>query len=67
MIKLYFKAILAWVLRQNVGGTPFSKDQWELLLKEANSNPQCYEGRYAKTYHNQLLETAKSLLGNDVE
>jgi hypothetical protein len=45
----------------------FSKEQLELLLKEANYNPQCYEGRDAKSNHNQLLEIAKSLLGDDVE
>jgi hypothetical protein len=45
----------------------FSKEQLELLLKEANSNPQCYERRYAKSNHKQLLETAKKLLGDDVE
>ncbi|USK31253.1 hypothetical protein LIT32_26685 (plasmid) [Bacillus sp. CMF21] len=45
----------------------FNKDQFELLLKEANSNPQCYEGRHAKGNHKQLLETAKRLLGEEVE
>ncbi|RST76549.1 hypothetical protein D4T97_005150 [Siminovitchia acidinfaciens] len=45
----------------------FSKEQLELLFKEANSNPQCYAGRYAKGNHKKLLETAKSLLGDDVE
>lgn len=45
----------------------FSKEQLEVLLHEANSNPQCYEGRFAKSNHKQLLETAKSLLGDDVE
>lgn len=45
----------------------FSKEQLKLLLKEANSNPQCCEGRDAKSNHKKLLETAKKLLGNDVE
>lgn len=45
----------------------FSKEQMELLLKEAHSNNQCYEGRDAKSNHKKLLETAKSLLGENVE
>ncbi|MDM5205331.1 hypothetical protein [Cytobacillus kochii] len=45
----------------------FSKDQFELLLNEANSNHQCYAGRDARVNHKMLLEVGKRLLGNDIE
>ena len=43
----------------------FNKTQFELLLKEANSNPQCYGGKYGSR-NKILVETANSLL-EDVE
>lgn len=45
----------------------FNKNQMKSLLEEANSNPQCYNSRLGKSNHKILLETAKELLGDEVE
>ncbi|NHM30973.1 hypothetical protein [Neobacillus terrae] len=44
----------------------FSKDQMESLMEKANSNPQCYNEN-GKSRHRILLETAKKLLGEEIE
>ncbi|MEI4803810.1 hypothetical protein WAZ07_21735 [Bacillus sp. FJAT-51639] len=39
----------------------FNKDQFEVLLKEINSNPQCYNGRHSSR-NKILLEKAKEVM-----
>ncbi|WP_223155109.1 hypothetical protein [Alkalibacillus aidingensis] len=46
--------------------TGFNKKQMKRLLSEVNDNPQCYDGRYGGK-NKVLLETAKELLGDEVE
>ncbi|MDG0029977.1 hypothetical protein MMB68_10455 [Priestia sp. Y58] len=46
--------------------TEFSREQMELLLTEANHNPQCYNGRDAKDTHSILFHSAKEFFGEDV-
>lgn len=45
----------------------FNKSQMETLLSKANSNEQCYKGRFSKTNHRTLLPVAKKVFGEDVE
>ncbi|WP_243763966.1 hypothetical protein [Bacillus sp. XF8] len=41
----------------------FNKEQFETLLQEANSNPQCYEGMFGNR-NKILLPTAKKVMSN---
>ncbi|MED0944772.1 hypothetical protein ACQCPO_30180 (plasmid) [Bacillus mycoides] len=41
----------------------FNKEQFETLLQEANSNPQCYEGMFGSR-NKILLPTAKKVMSN---